>query len=167
MGQYQFEQAASLIFDRTEEDVERVRYLTRRVCQIGIDALSEEERKEWLSELKGAYNYIDLNRVEKMCEQLSGWLIELSYPVELVVKTNWEMRDFPTHEELERIRKNIKNLCDVFFIRQNTPEIPRNLNRMDIEKANALEKILYDLYLVCTAIMEMTPQIAGFELGGV
>lgn len=156
-----------LIFDRTPEDVERARYLAQRVSEFGIDALPEEERREWFSEMKGFYNVSDLNRVEAACAQIAAELTQQDYSISLSVKQDWEMRDFPAVGELERIRENIQNLREVFFVRTDTPEVPESLKYMDIEKANAIEKILYDLHLLYTALMEMTAQVAGFELGGV
>ena len=50
-----------LITDRTTQDVERVKALQAKAWQ----DMTEEEKVEWLSPLKGSYNYTDLNRVEE------------------------------------------------------------------------------------------------------
>lgn len=157
----------TLIFDRTVDDLERAAYLKKRVLEVGIDALSEDERQEWQSDLKGFYNHVDLNRVERVCNELSLVLSEQGYPVQISTRLNWTNLDFPTEPEMERIKGNIKRLKDSFFVLTNTPKIPENLKRMDIQKANDIEKILYDLYFIYENLITMSPQIAGFELGGI
>lgn len=57
----------TLITDRTQEDVDRVRALAAR----GYDNLSDEEQAKWDKGLKGAYNYIDLNRAVGALEYLA------------------------------------------------------------------------------------------------
>lgn len=161
------EQLFSLIFDRTQDDTMRARYLAQRVADMGIEALPNEERVEWFAEPKGFYNATDLNRVEKACALISEELRGQGYPIEVETKRDWRVQDFPTAGALERIRVNVKKLRDGFFTRPDTPNVPASLKYMDIEKANTIEEILYDLHLLYTALMEMTPQVAGFELGGV
>lgn len=93
--------------------------------------------------LKGSYNYTDLNRIEQWCEYLQEKLKEYGFKEELVLKQDWNLRDFPTRAQIDRIRGNIdtlKNFCYALL----TENIVYD-NTMDFEKANILEKILYDI----------------------
>lgn len=91
---------------------------------------------------KSYYNYNDFNRIETWCEYLEKWINQHSYYVEIKTKTTWNMHDFPTASEIERIRRNIVSLKDAYFA---FTQIPENLNLMTIQKANTVEKILYEI----------------------
>ncbi len=91
---------------------------------------------------KSYYNYSDLNRIETWCEHLANILNNYSYSVNISIKTNWEMRDFPAQTEIERIRDNINTLKQAYF---SFTQIPENLELITIEKANAIEKILHEI----------------------
>ena len=91
---------------------------------------------------KGNYNYNDLNRIEEWCEYLANLLTSYSYPASIQVKKNWNMSDFPTSSEMERIRNNVNRLKEAYF---SFTQIPENLEYMTFEKANDIEKILYEI----------------------
>ena len=52
-----------LIFDRTADDVERVKVLKDQIMSEGLDSLTPSEKAEYLAGMKGAYNATDMNRV--------------------------------------------------------------------------------------------------------
>ena len=107
----------NLIFDRTQNDLEQ-------------------------KTPKGYYNYTDLNRIEAWCEYLANLLNSYSYSVNIQVKKNWQMSDLPNTDDMERIRKNVNAIKTAFHA---YTEIPENLNYMTIEKANSIEKILFEI----------------------
>lgn len=118
-----------LIFDRTQADVDYAK-----------------ENQASAEFLKGAYNYTDLNRVEEWCEYVANRLNEYNYFVDIVVKTNWTMLDFPTSADMERIRSNVEKMKKAYY---SFKEVPDTLNKIDIDKANAIEKILSEIdYLI-------------------
>lgn len=87
---------------------------------------------------KGAYNYSDLNRVERAVEEISA-LAGLG----LTTKTNWSMWDVPTMSEMSRYLGNIKSVrayCG------STIELPESMNHLTYETANNIEKILLVAY---------------------
>lgn len=114
----------NLIYDRTQKDLEE-------------------------NTSKGYYNCIDLNRVEEWCEYLANLLNSYSYPVNIQVKTNWQMSDFPTSSEMERIIQNVNDLKEAYFA---FTEIPANLEYTTIEKANDIEKILSEIDFILTSM---------------
>lgn len=93
--------------------------------------------------LKGAYNYTDLNRVETWCEYIKDILNEYGKNVSIQTKTNWNMRDYPTRTQIDRIRDNLDTLKEACYS-LTTEEILYN-NTLNYEQANTLEKILYDI----------------------
>jgi hypothetical protein len=129
-----------LIFDRTQNDVNY--------------ALNNPSSSDFL---KGSYNYTDLNRIEQWCEYISQELNMYSYSVDITTKTDWELTDFPTKTEMERIRSNAQKLKDAFI---SFTIVPENLEKMTYQKANDLEKVLDELN---TLIKNM---IANFYYSG-
>lgn len=116
----------NLIFDRLTRDVE-----------IALERPNSSEFQ------KGAYNYMDLNRVEQWCEYLMELLNDYGKGIELEIKMNWNLRDYPTRKQIDRIRSNldtIKNTCYALI----TETIEYN-NTLNYEQANILEKILFDI----------------------
>lgn len=127
----------NLIFDRTSNDVR--------------EALNNAKSEE---NLKGAYNYTDLNRVESWCEYLQNVLGEYGFDEELEIKKNWSLTDYPTLSQVNRIRGNI-DILKTFCSSLLTESIVYN-NTMTYEQANIIEKILYDIDL---HINEMTKML--------
>jgi len=115
----------SLIYDRTQEDVEY--------------ALNNPDSSLFL---KGTYNYTDLNRIEEWCEYLANELTNYNYPVSITTKTDWAMEDFPTMVQMNRIRLNVKEIKDAYYSYTN---LPTNVNQMTYTKANQIEKILDEI----------------------
>jgi len=93
--------------------------------------------------LKGAYNYTDLNRVEEWCEYLQEKLADYGFSEKLVLKQDWNVRDYSTRTQIDRIRNNIKTLKNYCYSLL-TEEIIYN-NTLNYEQANVLEKILFDI----------------------
>lgn len=91
---------------------------------------------------KAYYNFNDLNRIESWCEYLAEILNSYFYPVSILVKTDWTEYDFPKVFEIERIRTNISTLKQAYF---SFTKVPENLEYMTWQKANAIEKILYEI----------------------
>ena len=108
-----------LIYDRTQSDVEN-------------------------KTAKGYYNISDLNRVEEWCNYLAELLTGYGYPVRIETKTNWTIADFPYVSEMERIRSNVSVIKQAYSY-VSTPAVPETLNKLDVEKANAIEKILANI----------------------
>lgn len=91
---------------------------------------------------KGYYNYNDLNRIETWCKYLSSVLNNYNYKNKINCKLNWNMSSLPTYSELERIRKNILLLQESYF---SFSKVFGTMQNMTIEKANIIEKILYEI----------------------
>ncbi len=91
---------------------------------------------------KGQYNYEDFNRIESWCKYLSDSFNVNGYTLSIITKTNWSVDSYVTYEDMERIRKNVETLKEAFFC---YTQIPENLKRMTWQKANEIERILYEL----------------------
>lgn len=137
------------IFDRSNRDVERWRELRDK----GWDAMTEDERQEWLFEtlptpsaVKGMYTHNDLLRVETTVENLAVQLRKLGYVVPKMTKRfDWTYKETITKEELDRYFSNIETLRSVRGVFSSTPKTPSTQGRFDYSKANDIERILYDI----------------------
>lgn len=97
---------------------------------------------------KGCHRISDINRIEEWCGYLAELLTKYGYPVHITTKADWTMDDRRTESEMERIRQNIATIKATYTVMKSTPQLPNTLNPIDIEKANAIEKILYDINLL-------------------
>ena len=131
----------NLITDRTQADVDRYTELKDKLW----DGMTEVEKAEWKTALKGAYNYTDLNRVEGAVEYVAGRLTEAGYVVAPVVKKNWTRTDKPTLADLKRYIKNIADIRAALATFETTPEAPTTGKRLNFQMANAMEQILTDV----------------------
>lgn len=112
------------IFDRTQADVDLVR----------LDPTNSNN--------KGAFNYNDLNRIESDCGFLMNFFNAsdlFNKKINLIIKTDWNIRDIPTITDINRIRNNILTLKNNMNLNVEDIEFSDSLNYI---KVNVLEKHL-------------------------
>lgn len=159
----------TLIFDRTHADVEKLNQIKTRILTNGLGELTDEEKAEYLSGMKGAYNYTDLNRVGQAVKYLADRLLSLPdeldmyreamgvsddklyripYNVSAVAvspKIDWKVSDIPLQSQMETYLKNIRTLKGIFELPDSSPDLPQTLEALDINGANSIEKVLYEV----------------------
>lgn len=140
----------NLITDRTERDVERWRLLHSK----GWSAMTQEEREEWQTALKGAYNHVDMNRVEGAVEFIAQRLAELGHYVAPELKKTWAINDHPTKADMDRYFGNVALLRSVLPMYPTTPLPPTTQKKLDYLVANDIERILSDVDRRITGIKE-------------
>lgn len=146
----------NLITDRAAQDVDRVKILAAKAWQ----DMTAEERAEWLSPMKGSYNYTDLNRVEEAVAYVAGRLQEFGYISVLPITRSWSAEDIPTGSDLTKYFSNVATLRRAIAVWEGTPIAPSSIDGFGVNEANALEQILTDVDLVLTHISK-----AWFYLG--
>lgn len=87
---------------------------------------------------KGAYNYSDLNRVERAVAEISD-IVGFGFET----KTDWRMWDIPKATDMERYLHNIRVIRDAFTI---DIELPATMDNLTYNEANNIEKILLTAY---------------------
>lgn len=87
---------------------------------------------------KGAYNYSDLNRVERAVAEISDRM-----GLGLVTKTDWNMWDIPKVSDMERYLNNVKVIALAIG---STIVWPVTMNNFTYEQANNIELILSEAY---------------------
>lgn len=128
----------TLITNRTQADVERVRKLAAK----GFAAMTAAERAEWLTGMKGAYNASDLNRVGTALNYLAGRLGPICGKIiTWTAKTDWDVTDIATASQAETYRQQIQDIRDALAYPAGTPDAPQ-LGRLTYTDANDIERIL-------------------------
>lgn len=154
------EQGLGLITDRRQADLLRAKALAK----IGYANMTAEERAEWDTALKGAYNASDFNRVEGAVETLLEVLLQLPDDLRdfaeffgvawdtffdvpyspsvlsLETKTDWTREDIPDKASLNRYLGNVATLRSI--MEYETDELPDSMEGLTIDGANAIEKAL-------------------------
>lgn len=131
----------NLITDRSAADVER--YLTLR--NKGFANLTAAEKTEWLSNMKGAYNYTDLNRVEEAVQYVAEKLRERGYRVDIGTAKTWTMSDLPTMADMNRYLDNVRVIRGAFATLSTTPQVPMSIAGLTYKEANDIEQIIFDV----------------------
>ena len=128
----------TLVTDRTQADVERVRELAAK----GFSAMTSDEQAEWLAGMKGAYNASDLNRVGTALNYLAGRLASIcGKSITWTAKTDWAVTDIITASQAEAYRKQVQSIRDALAYPEGTPDAP-GLDRLTYTGANDIERIL-------------------------
>ena len=158
----------TLITDRTESDV----YFAKKLCSKGLGKMTEEEKEQFLSGLKGAYNYTDFNRVEgaikfvvdemlsapqflkEYAEELGvcwsdafsvGYDVGLISEIETKPADYWSVEHILTSDEREQYLANASAVAGVF--EELPPKYPTSLDKLTHIGANEIEKGIENTYV--------------------
>ena len=157
----------ALVFDRTQADVDRVKEL-KRIWMTG-GTWTQDESDEYMAGLKGCYNYQDLNRVGEAVAVIAAEIQTVGAALKQYMedndigpdplfapldpdmldvdpKTDWAMTDIPTETQMQRYIHDIQNLYSLVPIPDQTLKPPDNMSRLTWQKANDIEKILYEIW---------------------
>lgn len=121
------------IFDRTQADVDRVKYLRDAVYS---GYISEQEMNLYKQDLKGAINENDLRRIVGNMQAIAE-LLDISISTQTVP-------EIPKASWYETFRNDLSILLNNYMKHEDTPDIPdRPFNTY--QKWNTIEKILWDI----------------------
>lgn len=172
----------TLIFDRTQADVDRVYALKQKILTGGLTSLTAEEKAEYMGGMRGAYNATDLNRVGQAVSYLADRFTDLPGELEayreekgvaddelyhvpydpstVVVspKQNWTVTDIPTNSQVQTYLNNLLVLRRQLVLPADAPMVPTSLNNLTFDTANQIE---YLLWLVNAALVEVENDLYG------
>ena len=131
-----------LITDRAQADVDRVDQLAGRVS---AGMATTAEQTEWASDLKGAYNASDLNRVGAAVAYVAGRLNGYGYTVTVNPKQDWTGSDIPTAEQMAAYLRDVAALRGAIAVMASTPPTPDSASGLTWREANDIERILLDV----------------------
>lgn len=131
----------NLIATRTETDVDFV----ERLAAKGLSGMSTEELVAWYSNLKGAYNISDLNRVGEAIIYVANRLKAAGNDISVSPKTDWKREDIPSPAQMSHYLEQIRKVRAVLAVYQTTPAVPTDMDGLTHSEANDIEKILVDV----------------------
>ena len=133
----------NLVTDRSLADVTRWRELRNK----GWARMTEEERAEWQTSMKGAYNNTDLNRVGAALNYVRERLEEHRYLPEnaFLARTDWVAGEIPTAADLTKYIGYVSTVRQAFVGFSNTPPAPTDAWRLTYREANDIEQIILDV----------------------
>ena len=136
------EYLAAYIYLNTDQSLEAGKVVTFKkvMLEIGTEKHEYAPFTEILPTIatKGAYNYSDLNRVERAVAEIAT-----RAGLTLTTKTYWAMWDVPTESDMSRYLGNINAIKTHFGININAPT---SMNNLDYVGANNIELILSAAY---------------------
>lgn len=138
-----------LITDRVQADVDRVAQLAGRVS---AGTATAAELAEWQSDLKGAYNASDLNRVGAAVAYVAGRLNGYGYTVTVNPKQDWTGSDIPTAGQMAAYLRDVATLRGSIAVMASTPPTPDSASGLTWREANDIERILLDVDELLTRI---------------
>lgn len=154
-----------MITDRSASDV----LLAKNLIKKGFQNMTEDEKGRFWAGLKGAYNYIDVNRIEtaikyfvdtmlqiydqniQLAQELGvSWasIYDVPYNPEdyknMVHKNDWSTNDiFSEADRTDFLNKIVHVLSAIIDIPANG-EFPTSFDGFDYKKANIIEKSMED-----------------------
>ena len=150
-----------LVYDRTQTDVDRVYTLKNKILTGGLAALSAEEKAEYLSGMKGAYNYTDFNRLGEAIAYLVERMKELDiHDSSIIPKVDWVMGDTPTQSQVSNLLSCLKKLRAKLSLPDDAPSVPNSLDKLTYQTANDMELLLWMIY------QRITQTTAAFRYSG-
>jgi hypothetical protein len=130
-----------LIYDRTYEDLE----IARQYVRDNVPFPNDNLRFSW--------DYRALNRTEQAMEYVDSIFKELGYYKNMKFKTDW-LNDEITREEAQRYLDNLTSLRNFILMPSDSPDVPTTMNGMTIERANDIEKLIFDINVVIEALQK-------------
>lgn len=156
----------TLVTDRTQDHVRRLNYLDSK----GWEHMTVAEQHEWMYgnddiywadgeaivcldgavlidgvSNKGAYNAIDLNRVNEAMEYLADRLNRFGFMVSLLPTPVWTVDDIPTVEQMNDYLGNLRTLRNVYETFKSAAPIPDDMDYLTTEEANNIERFLTEI----------------------
>ena len=95
---------------------------------------------------RGAYSYMDLNRVERAVTDVLNAAVQMDTPLDLETKTDWGPpgvfpENFPTASQMERYLGNVRMIRSAFGI---SVALPQSMSRLTWRSANNIERVLQE-----------------------
>lgn len=130
-----------LIYDRTDEDLEIARQYVRNNVPFPND------------NLRFSWDYRALNRTEEAMQYVDEIFKELGYFKNMQFKTDW-LNDEITREQAQRYIDNLTTLRNFILMPSTSPAAPTTINGMTINRANEIEKLIFDINFVLEALQK-------------
>ena len=137
-----------LITDRAQADVDYVSQLNI----LGWENMNAQQRSDYLTGLKGAYNATDMNRVGNAVSYVAQRLTNCGYMVNVNPRLDWQIGDIPTVSDLTAYLDDVRAIRAALAVSPATPPVPEDMDKLTYTEANNIEQILLDVNLLIDRI---------------
>lgn len=148
-----------MIFDRTIDDVinaaEIIKEKVNKYLPLTIDDLETLER--------GTCTINTINRVVDKVKELKELLADIGYYNVSSSSKRRAYGEFFINADLIELFDNVKEVRDAFFVYDETPEVPSP--EYFYENINSIEKVLFDVENMISAVKESYLECGTFECG--
>ena len=152
----------NLIYDRTAEDVAETKRITEKLI-MGI-SLTEAEQTSYDTGLRGSYNEADMNRVETAVIELSAALNAAGY-ANITVPHTWVPGEVVTAAIWAQYLANVQALINAYYTLPGAPALPAAAERLTYIGANAIERLLADIYVLIDWMQRSYRKSGTFKSG--
>lgn len=150
----------SLVFDRTQKDVENA----VKIIKEKVKNFQELTGEEIQILEKGTLTINTLNRIEAKQAELKTKFNEMGYwNTNIINKTDWGYGDIFDEENFRRILNNLDILKNAFFVYSTTPKTPEAVYQY--KGINDIEKTLFDLETMIQDVKNNYRECGVFECG--
>lgn len=141
-------------------------FITPIYNRTSADAVTAKANQDSASDLIGALNVSDLNRIESNTEWMHDQLLSYGYSTTVVdIKTDWVEADLMYLDDIDRIRQNVKNVVEAYYALADNPEITLGDDKLTTTHINTLEHNLYNLNIVLQRMLESFRRSGTFRAG--
>ena len=129
--------AVNLITDRTQADAIAFQAMRQAIIKREL-----ADWTEWFGEQRGAYNIHTLNRVGMAVKEIAALISDVYSPVVVIPKTDWTIYSTPTPDQMRQYLFNIEAIRSSVSNAVAIPDTPDSMNRITVDTANDIERIL-------------------------
>ena len=139
----------TMVYDRTQADVDALLAILNKVYMSGYSALSADEITA-LSDAdnKGAYNVNDVKRVIGAYLELEPQLLAQSIAVTIdptLTTSTFNANKWMTTAQAAIYLANVEAIRNALTVYDDTPTTPNSMENLDFNMANDIERILFDV----------------------
>lgn len=129
------------------------------------DVIYAKANQNSVSNLKGALNISDLNRIESNTVYLHDKLYALGYRCDVISHDDWTVSDLFYLTDMDRIRQNIINLVGCYYDFNDSPTIVLGNYNLTVTDINDVEKVIFDINVILERMLQTFRYCGTFYAG--
>ena len=148
-----------MIFDRTQEHVERAKVLILEKVKQGQTLTNDDIQ---VLE-RGTLTINTLNRIEAKSKELHKKLNDAAYFSKNISTKEYTYNDIFDETDFQKMLDNLNVIVQSYYTKSDTPSIPSM--RYHFENFNAIEKILHDIEEIYDSMLSQYRECGTFKSG--
>lgn len=112
------------------------------------------------------YTHEDLNRVGEAVNTIAAELNNSGYRNSVALPTDWAATDIPQRAEMDAYIGAVQTLRRMITLPADADKVPTSMVGLTVGGANAIEKMLHDLYELLIKMRQRFMPLDTFYMGG-